>query len=287
VDEVEAGTAGRSAAARIALVTGASRGVGKGISLGLGEAGWTVYLTGRTVHDGDSDRPGSLTSAADAVTELGGRGIPALCDHRDDAATERVFRRIEDEHGRLDLLVNSATTYSTDVGPPEDAPFWEQAVDEWDRMHAVGLRSHFVASGFAARMMVPMRRGLIVNVSSLGAIRYTGNVSYNVVKAGVDMLTLAMAEELRPYDVFVVSVWPRLTRTEGILAHPDQFANADLAWSPQFNGRIVAALAADPDVRSRSGQAFDVGTLAAEYEVDDLDGRRPVRRSLERALRHS
>jgi len=101
------------------------------------------------------------------------------------------------------------------------------------------------------------------------------------------MLTLAMAEELGPHDIAVVSVWPRLTRTEGILAHPDQFPNAAQAWSPQFNGRIVAALAADPDVISRSGQAFDVGTLAADYGIDDLDGRRPIPRVMERALRNS
>lgn len=272
---------------RIALVTGASRGIGRGIALGLGEAGWTVYLTGRTVRDGDSDRPGSVTSAADEVTGLGGRGIPLACDHRDDAATERVFRTIDEEQGHLDLLVNSATLYPTDIGPPEDTKFWEQPQSVWDDMHAVGLRSHFVASAFAARMMIPRGRGLIANVSSIGAIRYTGNVSYNVVKAGVDMLTLAMAEELREHGIAVVSVWPRLTRTVAIMAHPEVYPNAAQGWSPQFNGRIVAALAADANVIEKSGQAFDVATLAAEYGVDDLDGRRPVPRPLERALRHS
>jgi dehydrogenase/reductase SDR family protein 1 len=272
---------------RIALVTGASRGIGRGIALGLGEAGWTVYLTGRTVRDGDSDRPGSVTSAADEATRLGGRGIALACDHGDDAATEHVFGQIQEEQGHLDLLVNSATSYSTDLGPPEDTKFWEQPQSVWDDMHAVGLRSHFVASSYAARMMIPRGRGLIANVSSIGAIRYTGNVSYNVVKAGVDMLTLAMAEELREHGVAVVSVWPRLTRTAAALAHAELFPNLAQAWSPLFNGRIFAALAADPNVMDKSGQSFDVGTLAAEYEVDDLDGRRPVPRPLERALRHS
>jgi dehydrogenase/reductase SDR family protein 1 len=276
-----------SSADRIAVVTGASRGVGKGLALGLGEAGWTVYLTGRTVKDGDSERPGSVTSAADEVTRLGGRGIAVGCDHRDDAETEALFGRVANELGHLDLLVNSATTYSTDVGPPEDTTFWEQPLSVWDDMVAVGLRSHFVATAAAARMMIPQAHGLIVNVSSLGAIRYTGNVAYNVVKAGVDMLTLATAEELRPHGIAVVSIWPRLTRTEGILAHPDQFPNADQAWTPLFNGRIVAALGADPEIMARSGEAFDIATLADAYGVDDVDGRRPVARTLERTLRYS
>jgi len=264
------------------MVTGASRGIGKGMALGLGEAGWTVYLTGRTVRDGDSDRPGSVTSAAKEVTRLGGRGIPIACDHRLDAEVVAAFGRVEEEQGRLDLLVNNATSYHTDIGPPQGGPFWEQPISVWDDMHAVGLRSHFVASGLAARIMVRQRSGLIVNVSSAGAINYTGNVSYNVVKAGVDMLTLGTARELREYDVAVVSVWPRLTRTEGVLAHPDLFPNAHLAWTPLFNGRVVAVLAADPTILEKSGQAFDIGNLANDYGIDDVDGRRPVPRTWER-----
>jgi dehydrogenase/reductase SDR family protein 1 len=267
---------------RVAVVTGASRGVGKGIALGLGEAGWTVYLTGRTVRDGDSDRPGSLTSAAGAVTRLGGIGIAVQCDHRSDQETEAVFERVRAEQGRLDLLVNNATMYTTDIGPPEGTPFWGQPFDIWDQMSAVGLRSHFVASAFAARLMVPQRSGLIVNVSSAGAIKYTGHVGYNVVKAAVDMLTLTSAQELREHGVAVVSVWPRLTQTEGVLNHPEQFPNASQAWTPQFNGRVVAALAADPELLQKTGKALDVGNLANDYDVDDLDGRRPVRREWER-----
>src|SRR5215831_10161617 len=186
------------------------------------------------------------------------------------------------EAGRLDLLVNNATSYTTDVGPPEDTPFWKQPFDIWDQMHTVGLRSTFVSSTFAARMMIAQGRGLIVNVSSVGAIRYTGHVSYNVVKAGVDMMSLAMAEELKDTGVAVVSIWPRLTQTEGILNHPELYPNAREGWTPLFNGRVVAALAADPDVESKTGQAFDLGNLANDYGIDDVDGRRPVRRTFER-----
>ena len=268
--------------ARVAVVTGASRGVGKGMALGLGEAGWTVYLTSRTVRDGDSDRPGSVTSAAEETTRLGGHGIAVACDHRIDADTAAVFERVIVEQGHLDLLVNSATDYSTDVGPPEDSSFWEQPLEIWDDMHSVGLRSHFVASGHAARIMVEQRSGLIVNVSSVGAIKYTGHVSYNVVKAGVDMMTLAMAEELHDHGVTVISVWPRLTQTEGVLAHPEIYPNAREGWTPLFNGRVVAALAADPAIFERSGQALDIGNLANEYGIDDVDGRRPVTRTFER-----
>ena len=257
------------------------------MALGLGEYGWTVYVTGRTARDGDSDRPGSLTSVAEEVTKLGGCGIAVRCDHRDDAETELALRRVADEQGHLDMLVNNATNYTTDVGPPEDTKFWEQPLDVWDDMHTVGLRSSFVASGVAARMMIPQKRGLIVNVSSAGAIMYTGNVSYNVVKAGVDMLTLAMAEELRAHGIAVVSVWPRLTQTEGVLAHPEIYPNAALGWTPRFNGRVVAALAADPDIMAKSGRAFDIGNLANDYEINDVDGRRPIRRALERKLSHS
>ena len=261
---------------KVALVTGASRGIGKGIALGLGEAGCTVYVTGRTVRNGDSDRPGSITATAQEVQKLGGVSISVQCDHRLDSQVESVFQRAADERQRLDILVNNATLYSLEYGPREDLPFWELPVEEWDMMHAVGLRSHYVASSFAARMMTRQKGGLIVNVSSIGAIKYTGNVSYNVVKAAVDMLTMSAAEELRKHNVAVVSVWPRLTRTEGVLAHPEIFSDLSRSWSPIFNGRAVAALAMDPKIMEKSGRAFEVPILAKEYELVDVDGKRPT-----------
>ena len=260
---------------RIAIVTGASRGIGRGVAVGLGEAGWTVYVTARTVRDGESDRPGSITKTAEQITRAGGRGIAMRCDHSVDSDTEAVFRRVEDERGGLDLLVNNATSYSTDLGPREDAMFWDLPVEEWDQMHAVGLMSHYIASACAARMMVPRRAGLIVNISSMGAIRYTGNVSYNVVKAAVDMLTLSTAQELRRHNVAVVSFWPRLTRTEAFVAHPEQFSDPSKAWSPEFSGRCVAALANDRRIIEKSGKALDLAEVAIEYGLADSDGRVP------------
>lgn len=259
---------------RVAIVTGASRGIGRGIALGLGEAGWAVYVTGRTVDVGESDRPGSLRATAREIDDLGGTGIAVRCDHRVDAEVTALFDRVLAEQARVDLLVNNATAYTTDVGPPDDVPFWQQPIEVWDLMHAVGLRSHFVASAHAARAMIPIGHGLIVNISSVGAIKYTGHVSYNVVKAGVDMLTAATAAELRHHGLAVVSLWPRLTRTEGVAAHPDRFPVAK-AWSPLFNGRIVAGLAQDSAILDLTGQALDIGDLAARYAVHDLDGRQP------------
>lgn len=263
---------------RIAIVTGASRGIGRGVALGLGEARWTVYVTGRTLDAGQSERPGTLLATTREIDEMGGVGIAVRCDHRVDLDTAALFERVMSEQGRLDLLVNNATAYTTDIGPPENAPFWEQPFEVWDLMHAVGLRSYFVASVHAARAMVPIGCGLIVNISSIGAIKYTGNVSYSVVKAGVDMLTTGTAVELRDRGVAVVSLWPRLTRTESVLAHPELFPVAK-AWSPIFNGRIVAALAEDPAILDLTGQALDLGAMAARYGVLDLDGRQPEPRS--------
>src|SRR5216684_1061702 len=260
---------------KVALVTGASRGIGKGVALGLGEEGCTVYVTGKTFRNGDSNRPGSVTATADEVSKIGGRGISVVCDHHVDSQTEAVFHRVQKEHDRLDILVNNATSYSTDIGPPEDHPFWESALQDWDEMNAVGVRSHYVASIFAARMMIPKRRGLIVNISSMGAIKYTGSVSYNVVKAGVDMLTMGTAEELRPHNVAVVSFWPRLTRTEALIAHPEEFSDPGKAWSAEFNGRCVAALANDSRIIEKSGKALDLAEVAIEYGLSDSDGRVP------------
>ena len=269
---------GNRSSGSVAIVTGASRGIGRGVALGLGEAGWTVYVTGRTLDVGQSERPGTLLATARDIDELGGAGRAARCDHRDDTDSAALFDRVMSEQGHLDLLVNNATAYTTDIGPSEDVPFWQQPIEVWDLMHAVGLRSYFVASTHAARVMIPRGRGLIVNISSIGAIKYTGHVSYSVVKAGVDMLTAGTAVELRDSGVAVVSLWPRLTRTESVAARPDLFPVAK-AWSPIFNGRLVAALAEDPAILDLSGQALDIGTLAARYGVHDLDGRQPEPRT--------
>lgn len=259
----------------VALVTGASRGVGKGVALGLGEAGATVYLTARTLGPGDSHLPGTLMQTAEEVTRLGGRGIAVQCDHADDAQVVAVFRRVLAEQGHLDLLVNNA--FATPVGGWDEVPFWELPLDLWDRLITVGLRSYYVASAVAARQMVTQQRGLIVNISSVGSRIHLREVPYNVGKAGVEKLTADTAEELRPHGVTVVSLWPPFTKTELVLAEGEPPADVlPRMATPHFTGRAVAALAGDPHIMDKSGRRFIAAVLAEEYGFTDLDGTRPA-----------
>lgn len=258
-------------AGKVAVVTGASRGVGKGIALGLGEAGATVYVTGRTVEEGAAPWPGTIGATAAAVTALGGKGIAVRCDHRDDAAIAALFERVAAEQGRLDVLVNNV--YSLPGREtPGGVPFWELPLEVWDHLHQVGLRAHFVASRCAAPLMLRQRSGLIVNVSSVGATRYLFNAAYGAAKAALERLAADMAEELRPYGVAALSIRPSQVATERTLATPQLWGEGRptaSVQSPRFAGRAVAALAADPNVLARSGRAWDVAALAAEYGFTD------------------
>jgi dehydrogenase/reductase SDR family member 1 len=264
---------------KVALVAGASKGIGKGIALELGACGATVYITGRTVAPAD-DNPGLLAAAAE-IDALGGRGIALRCDHRDDAQVEAVFERVGEEQGSLDILVNNA---SPDFSRMVGRRFWQIPFTELDACLDVGPRSMYVASAFAVRQMLPRRSGLVVNVSSHGSVDYILSVPYGIGKAGIDKLTHDAALELREHGIAVVSLWPGLVLTERILAHatpaPDgslQVQGLDLAVgeSARFSGRAVAALATDPDVLRRSGQSFPASTLARQYGFTDLDGHLP------------
>ncbi len=246
---------------RVALVTGASRGVGRGVALGLAHAGASVYGTGRSIAD----------------AQLGSDVVAIPCDHTDDAAVEQAFQRIDGEAGRLDILVNSAWGgYERMV---EDGrftwpdPFWEQPRWRWDAMMTAGVRSAFVASQFAARRMVRQRRGLIVHISSWAAQKALGNVVYGVAKAATDKMATDMARELTPQGVTVVSLYPGLVRTEAVLsAGVFDLSNSE---SPEFIGRVVAALAGDPDSLRWSGQVVVAAALAREYGFTDIDGAQP------------
>ena len=245
----------------VALVTGASRGVGRGIAVSLHEAGATVYGSGRSI---------DTAELPDAVTRV-------RCDHTDDDAVRRLFEQIAAEHGRLDILVNNAWGgYERMV---EDgkftwaAPFWEQPAWRWEAMLTAGVRAAFVASQHAARVMVPRKRGLIVNVSQWAAQKYLGNVIYGVSKAATDKLTADTAAVLRDHGVTVVSLYPGLVRTEAVLAAGVfDLSNSE---SPEFAGRAVAALAADADVQRRTGQVLVAAQLGVDYGFTDVDGRSP------------
>lgn len=258
---------------KVAVVTGASYGVGKGVALGLAEAGARVYATGRTVSE---ECFAESTEAA--------RIFPVRCDHTNDGETEAVFKRISDEQGRLDVLVNSAWGgYERMVEGGQFTwarPFWEQPVWRWDSMLAAGVRAAYVASQHAARAMVAARSGLIVNVSFWAARKHLGNVAYGVSKAATDKLTADMASELRAHGVAAVSLYPGLVRTEKVM-EAAAFLDLGNSESPQFVGRAVAALASDPKVSDKSGQALVAAALALEYGFTDIDGKQPRPLTLE------
>ena len=268
-------------AGKVALVTGASRGVGKGIALGLGEAGATVYLTGRTVEEGHAAvaLPGTIYKTAAEVDRLGGRGIAVRCDHRDDAQVAALVERIRTEQGRLDILVNNVwggyehfydgTEFWTETG------FWTVPLARWDAMFTAGVRAHYVASVLAAPLMIAQGHGLIVTVSSFAGQKVDAGVAYGVAKAADDRMAVCMAHELRPHNVASVALYPGLVRTEGVLKAGEYFDLSN-SESPQLIGRAVAALAADPDVMRESGQVLVAAELAEEYGFTDVDGRRPT-----------
>ncbi|WP_327099896.1 SDR family NAD(P)-dependent oxidoreductase [Nocardia vinacea] len=269
---------------RVAVVTGASRGIGKGIALELGAAGATVFVTGRSAAPGRL--PGTVHATAAEIDLLGGVGVPVVCDHRDDDAVERLFERIRNEHGRLDVLVNNvynAPAAARWLGKP----FWEVPPQAWDETFDVGLRSHYVASVFAAPLLIESA-GLIANISSPGAERYMHNAVYGVAKAALDRLTSDMADDLAESGVTVVSLWPGIVDTELLQMVPrdkdgrrvvtlpgEGTYDLDNAESPRFPGRAVVALAADPDRSQRSGSAWRIADLAEEYGFTDVDGRIP------------
>lgn len=266
--------------AKTALVTGASRGVGRGIAVALGEAGYTVYLTGRTSRSGHSPVPvaGGLEDAAADVEAAGGRAVPIVCDHRHDDQVRAVVERIRADHGGLDVLVNNVWGgYETlHAGEYEryNADFWQQPLDLWDSMFAAGVRAHYAASVFAAPLLIA-RRGLIVNISFFAGRVYEANVAYGVAKAATDRLSHDMAHDLRPHGVTAVSLYPGLVRTEGIMKWA-AYLDLSNSESPRFAGRAVAALAGDPERLRHTGEVLVAAELAELYGFTDEDGKRPT-----------
>jgi dehydrogenase/reductase SDR family protein 1 len=266
---------------RVALVTGASKNIGKGMALEVAAGGATTYLTARTLDDAP-DALGSLRRTAGEIDAAGGRAIPIACDHGDDAQVEAVFDRIADEQGRLDLVVNVA---SPDFSEMVGVPFWERPIDDMTRCLTIGPRSNYATTLLAARrFMIPQHSGVVINVSSHGAEVYLLSVAYGAGKAAIDRITRDTALELKPHGVAVVSLWPGLVLTEGLLANTTvaedgtrQLHGLDIGFgeSPKFNGKAVVALAADPDILERSGGSFRSSRLAREYGFAEDDGSLP------------
>jgi dehydrogenase/reductase SDR family protein 1 len=265
----------RSLAGKVALVTGASRGVGKGIALALGSAGATVYVTGRTLEEGAAPLPGTIGSTADAVTERGGKGVAVRCDHADDGQVRQLVAQIARDDGRLDILVNNV--FAIPNANMFGKPFWEQPIEFWDVMHGVGLRSHYVASALCAPLMIETGNSLVANISSFGGASFQINVAYGVGKAAVDRLARDMAHDFRRHNIACVSLWPGIVRTERIVAAADQLPwDMSNSESPELTGRAICAIATDADAMRHTGKVLVVAELAEQYGFTDVDGSQPA-----------
>jgi len=256
---------------KVALVTGASRGVGRGAARGLGSKGMTVYVTGRSTE--------GLAAAVDEIDRAGGRGIAIPCDHADDRQVKAAFERIEAEAGRLDLLVNNAAAvYGEELGKP--GPFWEKDLKLAD-MIVVGLRSDYVAAYHAAPLMIRTGATLIANISFYGAVSYFVGPAYGAAKAGTDKMVHDMGIDFADTDVSIVSFWPGYVRTDESKAIPDEYFPAEMQAilpefeTPEFTGLVLAALLEDPRRKALSGRALIGAELARDYGIKDLDGKQP------------
>ncbi len=277
---------------KVALVTGASRGIGKGIAIGLGEAGALVYITGRSVNHSNSTETisDSLLETKAAVEKAGGICIAVSVDHSDDQQIKSLFEQIDrEQNGQLDLLVNNAYGGVRSLIDAKGKPFWESDLSLWDACNQVGLRSHYVASHFAAKMMTQRKQGLIVTISSWGGLAPIFGVAYGTGKSACDRLAADMGVELKPFNVASISLWPGIVGTEqfhqladdnlegtesnlGVAAIADKFN-----WeTPLFVGRVIAALCNDPNLIKRSGKVQIAAELAANYGIVDEEKHRPA-----------
>jgi NAD(P)-dependent dehydrogenase (short-subunit alcohol dehydrogenase family) len=267
---------------KVAIVTGASRGIGRGIALALAEQGATVYVTGRTVNEGDYYLPGTVAVTAEECTgrgkDSGGKGIAVACDHSDDAAVATLFDQVRTDQGRLDILVNNAFQLSDDLLEPK--PFWEKPLSNLE-MWDVGVRSNFIAAWHGAKIMAPQKSGLIVAISGYTGVTYTYGTIFGTAKSAVDRMSRDMAVELEPYNVASVALWQGLTLTEKARYNLEKMAakmtasvTGQTGSSVEHPGRVIAAMSADPDIMKHSGATYITAELADEYGVTDIDGHR-------------
>jgi NAD(P)-dependent dehydrogenase (short-subunit alcohol dehydrogenase family) len=267
---------------KVAVVTGASRGIGRGIALALAEQGATVYVTGRTVAQGEHYLPGTVgETAAECTTRgqaEGGKGVAVACDHGDADQVAALFEQVAREQGRLDLLVNNAFQISDDLIVKK--PFWEKPLSNLE-MWRVGVDSNFVAAWHAAKIMAPQGSGLIVAISGYVGVTYTYGVVFGTAKSAVDRMARDMAIELEPHNVASISLWQGLTFTErardNLANNPAMktltVTNPAIGSSVEHPGRVIAAMTADPNIMRLSGGTFITAELAQVYGVTDTDGR--------------
>lgn len=263
---------------KVAVVTGASRGIGKGMALALAAKGATVYVTGRTVTPGVYALPGTVGETAKACTARGGKGVAVGVDHGNDEQIAALFAQIARDEGRLDLLVNNAFSIPEDLTNP--GGFWEKSLSNLE-MFDVGVRSNYVAAWHAAQIMVPQRSGLIVAISGYVGVTYTYGTIFGTAKSAVDRMARDMAIELEPHKIASISLWQGLTLTERALRNLAQIpglqgrsaTRLEDACNPEFPGRVLAELLCDPDLMRHSGGTFITAEMAQIYGVKDVDGR--------------
>ena len=268
----------KSLEGKVAVVTGSSRGIGKGIALALAAEGATVYVTGRTAAAGSHELPGTVGETAAECERRGGKGVAVQVDHADDAQVAALFDQVRRDHGRLDILVNNAFALPDDLTAP--GGFWEKPLSNLD-MFQVGVRSNYVAAWHAAQIMTPQKSGLIVAISGYVGVTYTYGVVFGTCKSAVDRMARDMAIELKPHDVASISLWQSLTLTERAIRNLDNIpglkgrsaTRPQDACTPEFPGRVIAAVAADPNGMRHSGGTFITAELAQDYGVTDIDGK--------------
>lgn len=265
----------------VVLVTGGSRGIGRGIALALLAEGATVHVTGRTMTEAEArvhpQGSGSLEGLKAEAESLPGHLVVYRCDHGVDAQTEAIVEQVGSS-GRLDIIVNNAWPgYEHMVEEGEFTwvqPFWQQPTWRWNAMIDVGLRSAFVTSKAAAPIMVANKRGLIINISFWAAELFNGNAIYGVAKAAANKMASDFAHDLRPHDVAALALYPGLVRTEAVM-RAAEFFNLSNSESPQFIGRVVSGLWNDPELMEKSGKVHVAAQLAQEYGLSDIDGFKP------------
>jgi NAD(P)-dependent dehydrogenase (short-subunit alcohol dehydrogenase family) len=262
---------------RIAVVTGASRGAGAGIASALGSHGYTVYLTGRTERSGESVLAGTIQETAEKVNAMGGKGIAVRVDHADDEQVKDFFERVGREHGKIDVLVNNAAIIRDEM--MARTKFWEEPLNVIDTL-AVGLRSSYVATVFAAPLMLPQRKGLVVFTSSSGAVHYAFGPAYGVPKAGTDKMAADMAVDFKGTGIAAVSIWMGSLLTqrvrEIVATSPGKLGHiVDTAETPEFTGHVIAGLYEDPELAGLSGQVLIGAELAVKYGIKDEGERQP------------
>ena len=293
--------ADKSLAGKVCIVTGATRGIGKGIALQLGEKGAKVYITGRTLEPPTGSKVGgSLRDTSEKIRTRSGECISVQCDHSKDDEIENLFQQVKQENeGQLDILVNNAYAAVDAIFSYMGVKFWDTPVSVWDTTNNVGLRNHYICSVYAARMMVPRKRGLIVNISGGGGLRYEFNVAFGVGKEACDRMAADCGHELFSSNVAFVSLWPSAVGTEEVLSRsrnmksdPSTTVKRDVplymsdpkimakvfenAETPEFVGQCVAGLATDPDIMKKSGKIILTYDLGQEYGLQDKEGHTPI-----------